>query len=155
RFVLRDASVNPLSNLPPVADAGVSFSRTVNGGEVIQLDGSASADPEGSPLTYVWRQLGGPDLTFTNGATATPSFNAPILGAPVTLTFELVVNDGESDSAPAITQITLNPPGVEELIFNGSFENLTNSFVGGNSGVMSLPAGSEVIPGWTTVQAEL
>lgn len=42
-----------------------------------------------------------------------------------------------------------------ELIVNGSFENVSNTFVGDSFGLMSLPAGSVSIPGWTTTTAEL
>jgi hypothetical protein len=42
-----------------------------------------------------------------------------------------------------------------ELILNGSFENLGNTFVADGYGLMPLPAGSTNIPGWTTTAAEL
>lgn len=42
-----------------------------------------------------------------------------------------------------------------ELIVNGSFENVSNTFAGDSSGLMSLPIASTSIPGWTTTTAEL
>ena len=42
-----------------------------------------------------------------------------------------------------------------ELIVNGSFENISNTFVTDSFGLMSQPAGSTTIPGWTTFNAEL
>jgi hypothetical protein len=42
-----------------------------------------------------------------------------------------------------------------ELIVNGSFENISETFVPDAAGVMSLPVGSATIPGWTTTDAEL
>lgn len=42
-----------------------------------------------------------------------------------------------------------------ELIVNGSFENTGNTFVADVYGLMSLPAASTNIPGWTTTTAEL
>ncbi len=46
-------------------------------------------------------------------------------------------------------------PPPENLATNGGFENDTGTFVGGANGVMSLPTGSTLIPGWTSVNAEL
>jgi hypothetical protein len=43
----------------------------------------------------------------------------------------------------------------QELVVNGSFENSSNTFVADGNESMSLPAGSVVIPGWTTTNAEL
>jgi hypothetical protein len=43
----------------------------------------------------------------------------------------------------------------EELIVNGSFENILGTFAGSSFGVMSLPEGSTVIPGWTIVAGPL
>ena len=45
------------------------------------------------------------------------------------------------------------PPPPPSLIANGSFENTSNTFVSNGQGVMSLPIGSTVIPGWTVVNA--
>lgn len=47
----------------------------------------------------------------------------------------------------------LNDAG--ELIVNGSFENINNTFVADDFGLMSLPAASVNILGWTTTTAEL
>lgn len=47
------------------------------------------------------------------------------------------------------------PAGGVELIVNGGFENTAATFVADSYGLMSLPAGSTVIPGWTTTDAEL
>jgi len=43
---------------------------------------------------------------------------------------------------------------VEELIVNGGFENIAGTFVRDGNGLMSLPAGSTAIPGWTVTTAE-
>jgi hypothetical protein len=88
---------------PPVADAGPD--QTASPGMVVPLDGTASFDPDGDPLTYSWTQTAGPSVTLTGANTPTPSFTAPAITAQTTLTFELTVNDGvfsRSDSVDIV-----------------------------------------------------
>lgn len=93
-------------NVPPTANAGAA--QTVDQGAQVQLNGSASSDPEGAPLSYRWRQIGGIAVSLSNGTTATPSFTAPAnLARHEALSFELIVNDGEIDSFPAIVNVTV------------------------------------------------
>jgi len=50
-----------IPNLPPVADTGRDqASRSCT---IVRLDGRASFDPEGAPLTYRWRLVDGPDTS--------------------------------------------------------------------------------------------
>lgn len=74
---------------------------------VVTLDGSESSDPDGDTLTYTWTQTEGPDATDGAGTLsgASPTFEAP--GEVGTLVFELVVNDGEVDSAPATVVVNV------------------------------------------------
>jgi hypothetical protein len=90
-------------NQPPVAvvvDVG-----SVEVGGRVSLDGSGSYDPDGDPLTYVWTQIVGPQITLENP-------DAPVVGFyTVTegiLAFQLVVHDGELPSNAATVEITVN-----------------------------------------------
>ena len=84
-------------NKPPIANAGADV--TVTGPASLILDGSASRDPEGTALTYGWRQLSGPQVQLSGANQAKASFNLDGVSADVTLTFELTVTDGEGLTA--------------------------------------------------------
>ncbi len=110
---------NDPTNNPPTADAGPdqSVSGSVSAyysnytwncpacpGQTINLDGSASADPDGNPLEYQWSAVSG-SVTFANADAATttatlnggtPSYNST---ATWNYTIELEVLDCELESA--------------------------------------------------------
>jgi hypothetical protein len=92
-------------NQRPEADAGEA--QTVNEGAAAGLDGAGSSDPENGPLSYQWTQVGGPAVTLLDATTATPSFVAPAVAATTPLSFQLVVSDGELESEPALTTVTV------------------------------------------------
>ena len=86
-----------MCNGQPIADAGVD--QTVMVDELVTLDGSASSDPEGTPLTFAWAQIAGPAVTLTGADTDMPTFTAPTVADDTVLTFELTVTD--TGGAPA------------------------------------------------------
>jgi len=84
-------TVNVLNILAaPVSNAGSD--QTVKEGSTIILDGTGSTDPAGDKLSYHWKQLSGPDVTFSDPTSPSPSCVAPAVDAAGTvLVFELVV----------------------------------------------------------------
>lgn len=90
----------PFVNLAPTANAGPD--QNVSGGTAVQLNGTGSSDPNGTPLSYAWTQTGGASVTLSGAATANPTFTAPNVTGP--LTFRLVVGDG-SVTSPADTVV--------------------------------------------------
>lgn len=98
------AFVFHFENLPPVAIAGAN--QTVAGGSLVTLNGSASYDPENTPISYQWSAPAG--ITLSSNTVANPSFTAPVTDlAFIELVFTLICNDGNSDSAPATVTITV------------------------------------------------
>jgi len=92
------------TNQPPTANAGPDQTVTIAAGQnsiAVTLNGSGSADPDGTIATYNW--TGNPDPANTANPTVT-------LGAG-TYTFTLVVTDNAgASSAPDTVQITVNAP---------------------------------------------
>ena len=96
------SKVVQVENTPPQARAGQDVTR--NAGEVVQLDGNGSADPDGSPLTFSWSQTAGTPVVLEQANGPTPSF-VPQEGG--TYSFSLVVRDGELESPPDEVVITV------------------------------------------------
>lgn len=91
-------------NVPPNANAGPDQDVVV--GDTVQLDGTASDDSEDDPLGYAWtftEQPSNSGAQLSNATSPTPTFVADGAG---TYTVELVVNDGQADSAADSVTIT-------------------------------------------------
>ena len=88
-----------VDNAAPVASAGVA--QNVVTGSVVNLDGSASSDANGDPLTYVWTLTAKPTgsaAALSSPTSVRPAFMADLTGS---YTASLVVNDGRLSSSNA------------------------------------------------------
>ena len=91
-------------NLPPVANEGPDQTAPV--GSVVVLDGSGSSDADGDPLSFQWSftsRPAGSTATLSDATAVVPSF---VVDAPGTYVVQLIVNDGQFDSAPDSVTIT-------------------------------------------------
>ena len=144
------------SNLPPVSDAGPDRTAAPPFPKTVILDGSASFDPDGDPLTFRWALLSRPEGsggTLTNPASVAPSL---LVDAPGTYVVQLVVHDGVQPGNPdtaSVSTVNSRPvadPGPGRIVPIGSPVVLDGSGSGDPNGnpltfrwsMMSLPAGS-------------
>jgi RHS repeat-associated protein len=105
RITAFDAGAFEFPNAPPMANAGAN--QTAHRGQLVTLNGTLSSDPEGSPLTFQWTilsQPGGSNITLTGATTATPTFTPQVFGS---YAFQLVVNDGQFNSAPSTAAVSV------------------------------------------------
>ena len=93
---------------PPIAEAGPD--QVVIVGAQVQLDGSGSSDPYGSPLAYSWTLVATPPGSLATLADPTgvqPTFTADVVG---TYQAQLIVDNGSASSAADTVTITALPP---------------------------------------------
>ena len=143
-----------VENTPPIANAGPDWNVAI--GNTINLDGSASSDPDGDPITYSWAFIAmpaGSAAVLLGPNTVITSFVADKKGL---FEIQLIVNDGFVDSAPdTVTISTLNSKpvanaGPDQTTFAGQTVQLNGSAstdVDGNAltyawSFLSRPGGS-------------
>jgi hypothetical protein len=100
----------PRPNQPPAADAGPD--QTVAAGEdcraEVVLDGSASSDPDGDPLSFLW------EGSFGTAEGATPTVELPLGSHTISLTVE-DGRGGSGDDEVEITVVDATPPELLSL----------------------------------------
>jgi len=112
------------SNKVPIANAGIN--QSVNEATLVTLDGTGSADPEGSPLTYLWTAPTG--ITLSSATASKPTFTAPEVTVNTNYTFSLVVNDGiiSSTADQVVIQVNqVNKPPVANAGIDQSVNELS------------------------------
>lgn len=121
---------------PPVADAGAD--QVVDEGQLVALNGLGSTDPEGDELSFLWSQSAGPPAALYGADTPRPLFTAPFVSVQAELVFDLVVNDGLSDSladqvvvavenVPAANNAPLADAGLDQVVPEGALVILDGS----------------------------
>jgi hypothetical protein len=137
-------------NRSPVALAGDD--QAVKEGSPVTLDGSASYDPDGDPITYSWLQTAGSGVLLSSNEIAQPTFSAPFVGsAGEALTFSLTVDDGlaaHTDTVNVTIENVNHPPTAN------AGEDLThdeNSQVTLNASQSSDPDGDPLTYAWSQI----
>lgn len=118
-------------NAAPTANAGIE--QNVIAGTFVTLDGSASFDADGDPLTYAWTETSRPAgsiATLSSATAVKPTFTADIAGDYV---FTLVVNDGRENSIPSTVTITSAalslPPLLTPYVNEANMKEIRGLFV--------------------------
>lgn len=125
--------VASVGNAAPVANAGPS--QSVMLGYLVRLDGSASSDSNGDPLTFVWTlatKPAGSNALLFGASTSSPTFMPDLPGAYAA---SLVVNDGRVNSTPSTVTIVASavnaPPmanaGPGQSVLPGALVTLNGS----------------------------
>ncbi|GLI39917.1 VCBS repeat-containing protein [Geobacter hydrogenophilus] len=102
-------------NIAPVANAGPD--QSVPPGAMVTLDGSASYDTDGDPLTFAWAFQSCPKNicpTLENSFNTNPSFIAAL---PGTYVLSLTVGDGSYLTTTDTVQVTSSAPGPSDPDF--------------------------------------
>jgi hypothetical protein len=88
-------------NQAPIADAGADQTVSLEAGDTVVLNGSASTDPDHapSPLTYQWTQVAGAAVVLIGADTASPTFAVATIGDYI---FQLTVSDGAATSEDTV-----------------------------------------------------
>jgi len=138
-------------NQAPVANAGPdrTVTATAGGYASVQLNGSGSYDPEGSPLTYAWTWTVGPQPYSATGVS--PTVQLPVGVHVITL----IVHDGSLYSTPDTVQITVLQPTNQAPIANAGPDRTVTATGGGYASVQLNgsgsydPEGSPLTYSWT------
>lgn len=97
-----NATAPPVSNVIPVANAGVN--QSVAADVTVTLDGTGSTDSDGTVASYAWTQTAGTTVTLSSATASQPTFDAADANdAGETLTFSLVVTDNDGGVSTADT----------------------------------------------------
>jgi hypothetical protein len=108
------------ANHAPIAKVAGEMRRTVRSGERIELDASASTDPDGDALSYEWwvypalpeaALLEGNTLSFENPNAARTAFAAPTVTQPLEVPILLTVRDSGTPALHSYQRImvTIQP----------------------------------------------
>lgn len=127
------------TNVAPIANAGAA--QDVFIGSVVTLDGSASSDANGDPLTYAWTLTAKPSGSAANlsSVTATkPTFLADVAGTYIAT---LVVNDGKANSGSGTVSITATAPAVTRFVKLDNSGNMVPASATGWSCVLDTTQG--------------
>ncbi len=95
-----------VTNTPPVCDAGLPTSSPCTGQKAnIQLNGTASSDPDNDPMTFLWT-TDCPGGAFDNATSATPILTADSFTVTCNVTLTVTDDSGASDTCSTTVSLS-------------------------------------------------
>lgn len=108
--LLSDPLTLSTNGSPSLSSSHIIPNLVVNPGSLVTLDGSATHDPDGDPLTFAWTQISGsPAVVLDSANTNKATFTAPDVSTNATMFFRLKVTDTGGLSDNAIEKVTITP----------------------------------------------
>ncbi|HWK04077.1 MAG TPA: PKD domain-containing protein [Puia sp.] len=144
-------TVNPAPVIIPVANAGSDQIVTlpVN---TVNLDGSASSNPDGGALTYAWSEVSGPaGYTITSPAASMTSVTNLVQGVYV---FSLTVTNSQGKTASATVTVKVNNAAYLTPVANAGADitiTLPVNTANLDGSASSNPDGSALTYAWSEV----
>lgn len=131
-------TVNPKNNQVPKADAGNDINITLPV-STVHLNGSASADPDGSIAGYTWTKVSGPAAAISSPNARETNITGLSAGNYI---FELTVTDNDNATASARVTVTVSPANKPPVADAGNNTSIT------------LPANSAQLDGSASKDAD-
>ena len=102
-------------NQSPVSNAGLNQTTSYN--QIVTLDGSVSADSDGTISSYAWSQISGTGVELSSPSEQTTTFTSP--GVEGDLVFRLVVIDDQSASDSDTVTISVVNTNIDPVAIAG------------------------------------
>lgn len=116
-------NVNPVPNLPPVANAGPNQTITLPT-NTVTLNGSASHDPDGSIVSFMWTESSGSNQYILKSPDSSTTVVSNLMTG--TYVFNLTVTDNQGATSSSQVTITVNAgPDIPPVAVPGSNITLT------------------------------
>jgi uncharacterized protein (DUF2141 family) len=141
--------VNPLPNIPPIADAGLNQTITLPINSVI-LNATASTDPDGTISAYLWSQSSGPNTAAIGDPTLVITNATGLIEG--TYVFRVRVTDNSGDTATSSAQVIVSPAVLIRPTANAGVDKFTTLPTNSVSATGTGTAPSGTITGYLWTQ---